>query len=428
MPSSGTINRISPSGPLRGQVAAPPSKSAANRALLLAALARGESRLHGRLEAEDTVIMVRALRQLGFTVDRSEDRAQLTVRGGAGAIEAPRAELFLGNAGTAMRFLAAAVALGSGEYRLDGDPAMRRRPLGDLASALTALGARVTFSGEEGHPPVAIRGGPLAGGTATLRADRSSQFTSALLMVAPCTARGIDLRLTGRAVSGPYVDLTLEMMDRFGGPPVIRERGRLHVAGGAGYQAADVTIEGDASAAAALFAAAAITGGSVQVTGLPAASHQPDQRFPDLLEEMGCRVAREPGAVRVEDGPRRGIRADLGDCPDLAPSLAAVALFAEGPTRVQGAAHLRLKESDRIGDLAEGLRRLGAQVDEHADGFTVHPRRLAGARLDPHGDHRLAMAFAAIGLRIPGVEIEDPACVSKSFPAFFEALDSLRPA
>jgi 3-phosphoshikimate 1-carboxyvinyltransferase len=417
---------IVPSGPLRGEIAAPPSKSAANRALLLAALARGESRLRGPGDSGDLRAMESGLRRLGFDVRRSGDGAEIRVAGRGGVVPAARASLSLGDAGTALRFLLAAASLGSGDYHLDGSPRLRERPIDDLAAALAALGARIRFEGDAGRLPVVVSGGPLRGGAAVVGAGRSSQFTSALLMVAPCTAAGLDLRLEGEPVSGPYVDWTVEWMARFGGPPVARERDRLRVPGGGGYDAADVAVDGDASAAAALLAAAAITGGSVRVTGLPARSPQPDLRFGEVLRRMGCAVIRDEDSLRVDGPPREGARVDLRACPDLAPSVAAVALFARGPSRVTGAAHLRLKESDRIGDLAAGLRRLGARVDEHADGFTIHPGPLCGARLDPRRDHRLAMAFAAIGLRVPGVVIEEPGCVAKSFPGFFDALESLR--
>ena len=304
---------------------------------------------------------------------------------------------------------------------------MRQRPLGDLGYALRSLGARVAYSAAEGYPPVEIADGPLRGGSATLRADRSSQFVSALLMVAPCTRDGLDLRLLGAPVSRPYVRMTRQMMSRFGGPEVSASPDRLRVPGGSGYRGVELEIEGDASSAAALFAAAAVTRGRVRVTRLPAASAQPDLGFAAILERMGCRVRREAEAIEVEGRRLTGVRADLADCPDLAPPLAAVALFAEGPTQIEGAAHLRLKESDRIADLAAGLRRLGAVVEERPDGLRILPGALRGARLDPRRDHRLAMAYAVVGLAVDGVEVEDPGCVAKSFPGFFETLDSLRP-
>jgi len=419
-----TVRRMKPTGPLCGRVTAPPSKSVTNRALLLAGLAAGTSRLHHCLVSDDTLHMKKALRSLGIDLQELPDGC-LEVTGSAGRPPAGEADLFLGNAGTAMRFLCAAVTLGTGAYRLDGEARMRERPLGDLVRALTELGIQVEYPLQEGYPPVLVSAGPLRGGQVRLHAGRSSQFLSALLMVAPCTARGLEIALDGPVISRPYVDLTLELMDRFGGPAVEETRDGYRVPGGAGYRSTVLEVEGDASSAAALFAAAAVSGGSVEVRGLPANSRQPDLHFVELLARMGCHVVRQENAVEVSGGALHGIHADLAHCPDLTPALAAVGLFAQGSTRITGAPHLRLKESDRIGDLAGELRKLGAQVEEHADGLSIHPGPLRGARLDPHRDHRLAMAFAVVGTVVAGVEIEDPGCVSKSFPGFFEVLDSL---
>lgn len=415
---------IRPAGPLSGEVPAPASKSVTNRALLLAALSPGRSRLRGILLADDTRHMMGALERLGFALRR--EGQDVEVDGGGGSIPAPAAQLEVGNAGTAMRFLTAAAALGPGPYRLDGEPRMRQRPIGELAAALTALGAAVAFPGEEGFPPLEVRGGRLHGGTVSLPAARSSQFASALLMIAPCLPGGLELRLEGEIVSAPYLEITLDLMARFGGDAERLGADRFLVPGG-GYRGADLPIEGDASAAAALLAAAAVTGGRVRVSGLPLGSRQPDLRFAELLETMGCRVTRDPEGVTVEGRPRSGIDVDLREAPDLAPALAAVALFAGSPSRIRGAAHLRLKESNRIEDLARGLRRVGGRVREHEDGLSIEPRPLAGARLDPCRDHRLAMAFTVVGLRVPGVEILDPDCVAKSYPDFFDALERLRP-
>jgi 3-phosphoshikimate 1-carboxyvinyltransferase len=417
--------RIRPSGPLSGTVAAPPSKSVANRALLLGALATGTSRVRGAGDADDVRIMTEGLQALGIGIQAVGD-GDLQVDGCAGRIPARTANLSLGNAGTALRFLGAAAGLGAGTYRLDGDPRLRERPLGDLTEALRQLGMEVRSLGQDGFVPVELAGGPLQGGSARLQVGRSSQFLSGLLMAGPCTQRGLDLRLEGSPVSRPYVDLTLAWMEAFGGPPVEVRGDRIRVPGGSGYAPTDVRVEGDASAAAALFAAAAVTGGRVRVTGLDRNSKQPDLAFLTLLEEMGCQVQWAGDTAEVQGGPLRGIRADLSQSPDLAPSLAAVALFADGPTRIGGAPHLRWKESDRIGDLGRGLELLGGRVEEHEDGLTVGPAHLHGARVDPRRDHRLAMAFATVGLVVDGVEVEDPGCVGKSFPGFFAAIDSLR--
>jgi len=414
-----------PTGPLSGEVTAPPSKSVTNRALLLAGLAEGSSRLDHVLSSDDTDHMRAALTSLGIAIQELPG-GSLEIIGCAGRPPAGSGDLFLGNAGTAMRFLCAAVTLGTGTYRLDGEPRMRERPLADLVRALTELGIQAEFSLQEGYPPLRLSGGPLRGGPLRLHTGRSSQFLSALLMVAPCTDQGLEITLEGPVVSRPYVDLTLDLMQRFGGPAVRQTADGYSVPGGCGYRSTTLQVEGDASSAAALFAAAAVSGGCVRVNGLSAGSRQPDLRFLELLARMGCRVVQEANAVEVHGGELGGIHADLAHCPDLTPVLAAVGLFAQGTTRITGAPHLRLKESDRIGDLAGELRKLGARVDEHPDGLTLHPGPLQGALLDPHRDHRLAMAFAVVGTVVPDVEIEDPACVSKSFPGFFEVLDSLQ--
>lgn len=416
---------MKPTGPVSGQVAAPPSKSISQRALLLAALAAGTSRLRHVLSSDDTRHMRTALTSLGIGL-RELPGGTLEVTGCAGHPAAVEGDLLLGNAGTAMRFLCAAVTLGTGTYRLDGSSRMRQRPLADLVQALRVLGIQAEFPLLEGYPPVRLSGGPLRGGPVPLHAGRSSQFLSALLMVAPCTRQGLEITLEGPVISRPYVDLTLDLMQQFGGPRVLETTQGYRVPGGSGYRNTELEVEGDASSAASLFAAAAASGGSVEVSGLPSTSRQPDLHFLELLARMGCRVLREGNAVQVHGGKLRGIHADLAHCPDLTPVLAAVALFAQGSTRIAGAPHLRIKESDRIGDLAGELRKLGARIDEHEDGLTIHPGPLRGTILDPHDDHRLAMAFAVVGTVVAGVEIENPACVGKSFPGFFQVLDSLQ--
>lgn len=417
---------IVPSGPLRGELEAPPSKSSSHRALLLAALARGTSRLSRCLDAEDVALTRDALARLGVVIVPDGPGA-LLVHGCGGRLPGLTVDLHLGNAGTGLRFLTAVAALGPGRTRLDGVPRLRQRPIGGLARALEPLGARVEWEAEPGFAPLVVNGGPLPGGSTRLGMGESSQFASALLLVSPCTPRGVEIALEGTAVSRPYLDLTLDWMERFGGPPIARSAGRLAIPGGQGYRATDVEIEGDYSTAAFFLAGAAVTGGRVRVSGLPSRSRQADVAFLPFLAAMGCVVERDAESVSVA-GPRRlrGIDAEISDCPDLAPVIAAVALFAEGPTALRGAPHLRLKESDRIGDLAAGLRLLGARVEERSDGLTLHPGAPRPARLDPRGDHRLAMAFAIAGLRIDGVELLDPDCVAKSCPDFFSRIDQLR--
>ena len=411
--------------PIDASVRVPPSKSLTNRALAAASLARGVSTIRNPLLADDTLLMAGALRDLGIRV--AQTPASWTVQGCAGRIPASEARLFLGNAGTAMRFLTPIVATGRGRFVLDGSDRMRARPIGDLLSALGAMGVAARSLERNGCPPVEVEAAGLRGGDVSVRGSVSSQFLSGLLLAAPCAEGDLRILLEGPLVSRPYVDLTIDVMRRFGAQ-VEEEPERSYRVRAGGYSAAACEIEGDASSACWWFAAAAVTGGRVRVEGIPRDSKQGDLRFLDLLERMGCRVrwiaagGTPAAAVEVEGGPLKGIEADLRDMPDAAPALGAVALFAAGPTRIWGAAHLRDKESDRIAGLAGGLAALGASVEEHRDGITIRPGAARGATVDPLGDHRLAMAFAVAALGIGEVTVLDPSCVTKSYPGFFEAL------
>ncbi len=415
------------SGPVDATIRVPASKSLTNRALAAAALARGISILEDPLVADDTRLMAAALRDLGVAIEQ-RDRAW-SVIGSGGPVPAREARLYLGNAGTAMRFLTPIVAAGRGRFTLDGSERMRHRPMGDLLAALNALGVKARSAGAGGCPPVEIEAAGLPGGDVTLRGSVSSQFLSGLLLAAPLAAGDFRIRIEGPLVSRPYVDLTLDVMDRFGAAVEREGPDAFRVHGGSGYAACSYRVEGDASSACWWFAAAAVTGGVARVTGIPRTSKQGDLAFVRLLEEMGCRATWRSGdagdVIEVQGGSLRGVDADLQQTPDTAPALAAVALFASTPTRIRGAAHLREKESDRIAGLALGLGALGARTEEHRDGLTIRPGPLHPAVLDPLDDHRLAMAFAVAGLGIGGVEILDPECVTKSYPGFFETLTAV---
>ena len=420
---------------VRGTVAAPPSKSATQRALIAAALAAGRSRLRHPLLSDDTRHLVAALRTVGIgTAAAAPGRApEIVVEGQGGRIPADRADLSVGNAGTAMRFLTAVLALGRGEYTLDGSERMRRRPIEDLLQALRRLGARAESVRGDGCPPVRVGGPGLPGGAARLRGGTSSQYLSAILLAGPATSRGVDIEIEGTLVSRPYVDLTIDVMRRFGvdvetSPPGPAPTS-FRVAPGRPYRPRDLVIEGDWSSASYFLAAAAVTSGRVRVERLDPESRQGDAGFARLMEKMGCRVTRGDDWIEVEGaGPLRGIEADCGDMPDIVPTLAVVALFADGPTRVTGVPHLKVKESDRIAALVAEIHRLGGEAAGAADGLTIVPRPLRGARVETYADHRIAMAFAVAGLRVPGVVVADPSCVSKSFPGFWTALDRLTSA
>lgn len=408
-------------------ITVPGSKSITNRALLLAALADGRSELSGALFSDDTRYMARALRALGAAVGEDDAGARIAVTGCAGAWPADHAELFVGNAGTAMRFLTAACCLGHGRYRLDGTERMRERPIGELVDGLRQLGARVYCEAGGDTPPVVVEAVGLSGGAVTLNAERSSQFLSAVLLVAPYARQAVTITVPGRMIAEPYVDLTIGVMAAFG-VRVERDGERcFRVPAGQCYRARGYAVEPDASSAHYFLAAAALTGGRVRVEGLGRGSIQGDVRFADLLERMGARVRWEADAVEVE-GPEHleGIDADMNEISDTAPTLAVLAAFASSAVRIRNVAHLRWQESDRLGAVAAELRRLGASVRELEDGLAIEPSALHGGSVRTYDDHRLAMAFALVGLKVEGVGIEDPACVAKTFPDYFERLERLR--
>ncbi len=405
-------------------VAVPGSKSLTNRALVLAALAQGTTSLSNALFSDDTVVVIEALRSLGFSVDADPGALRITVQGRGGAVPAATAELDVGGAGTAARFLTAMVSLGAGRYRLDGTARMRERPIGDLVDALRQLGVRITATG--GTLPALVDAHGLHGGRTVVRGEVSSQFVSALLMVAPCARDDVEIVVEGHLVAAPYVEMTLAVMAAFGVAVEREGLRRFVVRAGQRYRAREFAVEPDASSAAYFFAAAAVTGGRVAVPGLSVASPQGDARFVDVLERMGCRVERLPDVLGVRGGALSGLDVDLGAMSDQTMTLAAIAPFARGATRIRGVGHIRHQESDRIAAAAAELRRLGQDVEEFDDGLAITPRPVRPAVVQTYNDHRIAMAFAVAGLRAPGIAIADPGCVAKTFPDFFERLERLR--
>jgi len=410
---------------VRGVIRPPGSKSITNRALACAALAEGESTLTGALDSEDTQVMIAALRQLGIAIKADLRSAALRVEGCGGRIPAAGGELYVANSGTTIRFLAALVALGRGEFRLDGTPRMRERPIGDLVEALRQLGADAESEGPNGCPPVVIRAHGLPGGPAKVRGDVSSQFLSGLLMAAPYAERPVELSVAGALVSQPYVRMTLAVMSAFGVDVPPDDLSRFHLPAGDKYRGRTYAIEPDASAASYFFAAAAITGGEVTVEGLSRQSLQGDVAFVDVLEQMGCRVTWGHDRITVSGGSLKGVDVDMNAISDTVQTLGAVAIFANGPTTVRGVGHIRHKETDRIGALATELRKLGASVEELAGGLKITPTALHGAAIDTYQDHRMAMSLALVGLRVGGVVIRDPGCTAKTYPRFFEDLERL---
>lgn len=413
------------SKPVDAVVEVPGSKSMTNRALLLAALARGDSRLDGALFSDDTTYMAQAWRALGIAVQEDPVASRFCVRGGGGSVPAPAADLYVGNAGTAMRFLTAALCLGHGRYRIDGSARMRERPIQPLLDALQQLGAHVAAERANGCPPVVVHAHGLWGGKATLDASQSSQFLSALLQIGPCTEQGVEVEVTGKVVAEPYVDMTLGVMRAFGATAE-RDGYRRFWVPPQPYVGREYTIEPDASSAHYFWAAAALCGGRVRVPGLGSASLQGDVRFVEVLAAMGAAV--EIGADRIEvrgDGTLRGVSVDMNAISDTAMTLAALGPFASGPVSIRNVAHLRVQESDRIHAMASELQRLGVRVEEAADALTVFPSRVQPGVVETYDDHRIAMSLALIGLRVPGIGIRHPSCVRKTFPNFFEKLEAL---
>lgn len=397
----------------------PGSKSIANRALVCAALADGESTLRGVPGGDDSVAMVACLRRLGLAVSDGPDVA---VDGTGGTISAPDALLDAGLAGTTSRFVTALAALADGPITVDGAPPLRKRPMAPLHDALVALGVGLEHGELAGGLPVTVRGPLRNGGSVALRGDVSSQYLTALMLIAPMLDGGLRLQLTTPLISVPYVELTAAVMASFGVTGVTISETEIVVPAGR-YERTDFTIEPDASSASYPFAMAAVAGGRVQVRGLHRTSAQGDAVFADVLAHMGCTVTGRVDGLVVEraiDLPLRGIEIDMADISDLVPTLAAVAVTASTPTTITGVGFIRAKESDRLGDLAAELRATGADITELDDGLRIEPvDELHGATLGTHHDHRLAMAFGTLAARVPGLEVTDPDVVTKSWPDFW---------
>lgn len=412
------------SGPVNGRIRPPGSKSISNRALILAALADGETQLTGLLDCEDTRVMMESLNRLGILVTHDASQRTATIVGCAGAPPATSAQLWLENSGTSIRFLTALCSLGQGEYVLDGNHRMRQRPIGHLVNALSQWGVELKCVEDNDCPPVWIQARGIQGGETHVLGNISSQYLSALLMAAPCAQSPTQIIVDGPLVSEPYIDMTLGVMAQFG--VAVELPGDHHfVIQPAKYQAAHYFIEPDASAASYFLATAAITGGKVTVEGLSQLALQGDVGFVDALEQMGCKVDWKNDSVTVTGQPLKGIEIDMNAISDTAQTLAAVAVFAEGPTKITNVEHMRHKETDRISAVANELRKLGQTVDEEASGLTIHPAPVTPAVVETYNDHRMAMSFALIGLNSPGVVIDNPGCTVKTYPHFFEDLERL---
>jgi 3-phosphoshikimate 1-carboxyvinyltransferase len=424
---------LAPIRSVSGTVKLPGSKSISNRVLLLAALASGETRLHDLLDSDDTRVMLEALRTLGIAV--REDGGATLVCGAGGAFPVKAAELFLGNAGTAFRPLTAALALCGGEYRLSGVARMHERPIGDLVDALRGLGAAIDYLGEAGYPPLHIKPARInVGGKVSVRGDVSSQFLTALLMALPLTGGQTTITVEGELISKPYVEITLNTMRRFGVKVMRDGWAAFTIPAGAQYRSpGELWVEGDASSASYFLAAGAIGGGPVRVEGVGAKSIQGDVRFAEALEQMGARITMGENWIEASAPPGdktrkklQAIDADFNHIPDAAMTIAVAALFADGTSTLRNIGSWRVKETDRIAAMATELRKLGAKVEEGQDWLRVTPpATLRPATIDTYDDHRMAMCFSLAALGGVTVRINNPQCVNKTFPEYFEVLSQI---
>jgi 3-phosphoshikimate 1-carboxyvinyltransferase len=411
-----------------GEINLPGSKSLSNRALLLAALAEGTTKITNLLESDDTRHMLNALKQLGIIYTLSEDKTECKVTGNAGAIHSANLqELFLGNAGTAMRPLCAALCLGTGAYLLTGEPRMKERPIGHLVDALREAGAKISYQENEGYPPLLIEANGLSGGNVKIDGAISSQFLTALLLAAPLAKEDMTISIIGELVSKPYIDITLHIMKEFGVDVENHNYQIFKVKGRQTYKAVETfMVEGDASSASYFLAAAAIKGGTVKVTGIGKKSIQGDVQFVDVLEKMGAIVEWGDNYVAVSRGELHPIDMDFNHIPDAAMTIATTALFAEGTTTLRNIYNWRVKETDRLFAMATELRKVGAEVEEGEDYLKITPpKKLKHAEIDTYDDHRMAMCFSLLALDPVSVTINEPECTAKTFPTYFEVLESI---
>jgi 3-phosphoshikimate 1-carboxyvinyltransferase len=415
--------------PVQATVRIPGSKSYTNRALAVAGLASGSSHLTGALFSDDTKYMAAALNAVGIGVRSDAKACTFDVDGQGGAVADVETDIFVGNAGTAARFLTALLCLGKGRYRMDGVQRMRERPMADMLLALRKLGATIEEHGAPGCFPLTVSGkargvGPVS---VALPGSASSQFISGLVLAGPYFGGDVEVRVEGELVSKPYLDMTQAVMRDFGVELLNHNYERFTITQGQFYKGSNYAIEPDASAASYFFAAAAITGGTVTVEGLGSQSRQGDLDFVHILGQMGASVKQEANRTTVTGtGTLRGVEVDMKNLSDVAQTLAVVAPFASSPVRITGIGFIRKKETDRVGAVVKELQALGIDAIEESDGYVVKPGTPKPGRVHTYDDHRMAMSFALLGLRHPGITILDPACTSKTFPNYFEVLETLR--
>jgi len=414
---------IKPIKKLDAELSVPGSKSYTNRALLVAALTEGKSVLKNALFSEDTRHMAQALREFGIDVKEKKDCFE--VLGSGGRIKTPKKDVFVGNAGTAMRSLTTFAALAEGEVVITGNGRMQERPIQDLIDGLKCIGVEVKSKKNNGCPPVIVSGGGIKGGKIRMKGNTSSQYFTSIMLSAPYAQKDVEIEVIGELTSKPYIDVTIDIMKEFGVKVENGSYKRFRIKAGQRYRAREYSIEGDASNASYFFGAAAITGGTARINNLDYGSAQGDAHFVDVLEKMGCKVEKGKGWIKVKGGKLKGVKMNMNRMPDVVQTLAVVAAFADGKTQAYDVANMRIKETDRIEAVKNELTKMGIKVDAKEGSITIHGGTPAGAEIDTYKDHRMAMSFAIAGLKIPGVRIKDPECVNKTFPDFFERLKEL---
>lgn len=404
-------------------VIVPGSKSYTHRIFIAAALSDGQCRINNWLDSEDTNFTLAALTQLGARIEKNPD--DIVVYGRSGKLDACDAPIYIGNSGTSMRLLTSYAALGTGSYELTGTDRMHQRPIRHLLDALNQIGIIAVSINNDDCPPVKVNGGRALGGEVRINCSMSSQFLSGLLLIAPYTEQGLKIHVTQGPVSKPYIDMTLDIMSRFGVEVCRNGYDYFEVSGRQCYQSGSYTVEPDASQAGYFWAAAAITGHAIKVNGLSQKSSQGDVRFAHVLRSMGCRVIHEPDGITVVGRNLSAIEVDMGDMPDIVPTLAVVAAFAKGTTRIKNVAHLKVKESDRLAAVINELTKMEISAKSEDDDLIVTGGKPHGAIIETYNDHRMAMCFAVAGLIVPGIAIINEHCVEKSFPTFWEVFDGL---
>jgi 3-phosphoshikimate 1-carboxyvinyltransferase len=407
-----------------GEILLPGSKSLSNRILLLAALSRGVTEVYNLLDSDDTNRMAESLQRLGVSLELSQENTVCRVQGLGGPFPQQETELFLGNSGTTIRTICAALCLGEGDFTLTGDPRMYERPIKDLVDALRQLGANIEYLAQDGYPPLRIHAKGIPGGRVSIRGNVSSQYLTAALLSAPLARQDMVIDVEGDLVSKPYIDMTVAVMRRFGAAVEADGYRQYRVPGGQGYQSpGSALVEGDASSATYFLAAAAIKGGTVRVNGVGLSSVQGDVQLADVLEQMGAPVRRGEDWIEVSRGDLRGVDLDLNHIPDAAMTVATTALFARGKTVIRNVGNWRVKETDRLAAMAAELRKVGAEVEEGEDYLGITPpERIIPAAIDTYNDHRMAMSFSLAALGDAPITINNPECVSKTFPDYFEQL------